>query len=166
MPVFLDFPFGSAGKESACNVGDLGSIPGLGRSPGEWEQLPSPVFWPGEFHGLYRKKEKKDGKTHLLLLGHLSSTTWWSRRMCIHLLQELQNYNSLLTNHPQENVGSHQKHTQPPRTKEKPQQDGRRGKIAFRIKPHSHQRRSEGSNKTFCIQGDPTENKSDLLLSV
>ena len=28
-------PCGSAGKESACNVGDLGSIPGLGRSPGE-----------------------------------------------------------------------------------------------------------------------------------
>ena len=26
--VFLDFPGGSAGKESACNVGDLGSIPG------------------------------------------------------------------------------------------------------------------------------------------
>ena len=29
------FPCGSAGKESACNEGDLGSIPGLGRSPGE-----------------------------------------------------------------------------------------------------------------------------------
>ena len=29
------FPGGSAGKESACNVGDLGSNPGLGRSPGE-----------------------------------------------------------------------------------------------------------------------------------
>ena len=29
------FPCGSAGKESSCNVGDLGSIPGLGRSPGE-----------------------------------------------------------------------------------------------------------------------------------
>ena len=29
------FPCGSGGKESACNVGDLGSIPGLGRSPGE-----------------------------------------------------------------------------------------------------------------------------------
>ena len=29
------FPCGSAGKESICNVGDLGSIPGLGRSPGE-----------------------------------------------------------------------------------------------------------------------------------
>ena len=27
--------FGSAGKESACNAGNLGSIPGLGRSPGE-----------------------------------------------------------------------------------------------------------------------------------
>ena len=30
---FLDFPGGSAGKEPACNVGDLGSIPRLGRSP-------------------------------------------------------------------------------------------------------------------------------------
>ena len=29
------FPGGSAGKESACNVGDLGSIPGLRRPPGE-----------------------------------------------------------------------------------------------------------------------------------
>ena len=33
-PVFLGFPRGSAGKEPACNVGDLGSIPELGRSPG------------------------------------------------------------------------------------------------------------------------------------
>ena len=33
-PVFLGFPGGSTGKESACNVGDLGLIPGLGRSPG------------------------------------------------------------------------------------------------------------------------------------
>ena len=29
------FPGGSDGKENACNVGDLGLIPGLGRSPGE-----------------------------------------------------------------------------------------------------------------------------------
>ena len=35
IPVFLGFPCGSAGKESTCNVRDLGSIPGLGRSPGE-----------------------------------------------------------------------------------------------------------------------------------
>ena len=31
----LDLPGGSDGKESACNVGDLGLIPGLGRTPGE-----------------------------------------------------------------------------------------------------------------------------------
>ena len=34
-PVFLSFPYGSAGKQSACNTGDLGLIPRLGRSPGE-----------------------------------------------------------------------------------------------------------------------------------
>ena len=34
-PVFLGFPGGSTGKESACNAEDLGSIPGLERSPGE-----------------------------------------------------------------------------------------------------------------------------------
>ena len=33
-PIIHDFPGGSAGKESACHAGDLGSIPGLGRSPG------------------------------------------------------------------------------------------------------------------------------------
>ena len=31
---FLGFPDGSVGKESTCNIGDGGSIPGLGRSPG------------------------------------------------------------------------------------------------------------------------------------
>ena len=57
---------GSAGKESACNVGDVGLIPGLGRSPGEgkgyhstilarripwtvWQS--TPVFVPGKSHG-------------------------------------------------------------------------------------------------------------------
>ena len=39
-PIFLGFPCGSAGKESACNVGNLGSIPGLGRSPGEGKGYP------------------------------------------------------------------------------------------------------------------------------
>jgi len=34
------FPGGSAGKESACTVGDLGLIPGLGRSPGEGKGYP------------------------------------------------------------------------------------------------------------------------------
>jgi len=36
----LGFPCGSAGKESICNAGDLGSIPGLGRSPGEGKGYP------------------------------------------------------------------------------------------------------------------------------
>ena len=39
-PVFLVFPGGLAGKESAGNAGDLGSIPGLGRSPGEEKDYP------------------------------------------------------------------------------------------------------------------------------
>ena len=86
------FPHSSVGKESTCNAGDPGLIPGSGRFAGEgigyplqyswaslvaqlvksspqcgrpgfdpwvgkipWrrEWLPTPVFWPGEFHGLY-----------------------------------------------------------------------------------------------------------------
>ena len=37
---YLGFPSGSDGKESACNVGDLGLIPGSGRSPGEGNSTP------------------------------------------------------------------------------------------------------------------------------
>ena len=40
---WLGFPSSSAGKESACNAGDPGLIPGLGRSSGE-DRLPTPVF--------------------------------------------------------------------------------------------------------------------------
>ena len=89
----------SVGKESSCNAGDPGLIPGSGRSPGEgvgyplqyswaslvaqlvknllqcqrprfdswirkipWrrEWLPTPVFWPGEFHGLYSPWGRKE----------------------------------------------------------------------------------------------------------
>ena len=39
-PVFLGFPCGWVGKESTCNVGDLGSVPGLWRSPGEGKGYP------------------------------------------------------------------------------------------------------------------------------
>ena len=41
----MGFPGGSASKESACNVGDLGSIPGLGRSP--VEGISYPLQYPG-----------------------------------------------------------------------------------------------------------------------
>ena len=36
----MGFPCGSAGKESSCNARELGSIPGLGRSPGEGKGYP------------------------------------------------------------------------------------------------------------------------------
>ena len=52
---FLGFPSGLAGKESADKMGDLGSIPGVRR-----ERLPTPVFWPGEFHGRHSPQGRKD----------------------------------------------------------------------------------------------------------
>ena len=46
----MDFPGGSAGKESACKPG---FDPWVGKISWRREQLPTPVFWSGEFHGLY-----------------------------------------------------------------------------------------------------------------
>ena len=43
--LILDFPGSSAGKESACNAGDPGSIPGSGRSPGEGIGYPFQYSW-------------------------------------------------------------------------------------------------------------------------
>ena len=71
IPVLLAFPCGSAGKESARSVGDLGSIPGLGRFPWRRERLPPPVFWPGGFHGLcswWNSPEQNSGVGSLSLL--------------------------------------------------------------------------------------------------
>ena len=62
-PVFLGFPGGSAGKESACKAGDLGSMPGAGKIPWRRERLCTPVFWPGEFHGLYSPWGHKESDT-------------------------------------------------------------------------------------------------------
>ena len=95
----MGFSDSSVGKESACNAGNPGLIPGAGRSTGEalgcplqcsfafcvaqlvknlhcnrrrgfdpwvgkipWrrESLPTPVFWPGEFHGLYSPWGRKE----------------------------------------------------------------------------------------------------------
>ena len=50
-PVFLGFPGGSDGKEASCNVGDLGLIPGLGRSPGEG------IGYPLQYFGLENSME-------------------------------------------------------------------------------------------------------------
>ena len=46
----MGFPGGSEGKASAYNVGDLGSIPGLGR-PLEKEMATTPALLPGKSHG-------------------------------------------------------------------------------------------------------------------
>ena len=90
----MGFPNSSVGKESTCNAGDSGSIPGSGRSaregigypllyswaslvaklaknlPAMWEKipwrrerLPTPVFWPGELHGLYGPWGHKESDT-------------------------------------------------------------------------------------------------------
>jgi len=45
------FPGGSDSKESTCNEGDLGLIPGSRNIPWRREWQPTPVFLPGDFHG-------------------------------------------------------------------------------------------------------------------
>ena len=63
---FKGFPRSSVGKESACNAGDLGSISGLGRSPGErngnplqYSCLENPMdegAWWATVHGVTRSR--------------------------------------------------------------------------------------------------------------
>ena len=72
IPLLQEFPCGSAGQESICNVGDLGSInPWVGKIPWRRERLATPVFWPGEFHGL---------QSYFSLLRHMeaNSLPWGS----------------------------------------------------------------------------------------
>ena len=62
----MDFPDGSDGKESARNAEDLGSIPGLGRSPGEgngnpfhYSCLDNPMYrgaWQATVHGVAKSR--------------------------------------------------------------------------------------------------------------
>ena len=61
----LCFPCGSAGKESACNVGDLGSIPGLGRSPGEGKGYP--IQYSGLENSMDCIKDPSSCTTHSLV---------------------------------------------------------------------------------------------------
>ena len=46
----MGFPCSSVGKEFACRAGDMGSIPELGRSPGEGNGNPLQYPWPGKSH--------------------------------------------------------------------------------------------------------------------
>ena len=63
-PVFLGFPCGPAGKESAHNVGDLGSIPGLGRYPGEGKG------YSLQYSSLENSMDYTNGVTEFLELKH------------------------------------------------------------------------------------------------
>ena len=74
----------SVGKESTCNAGDLGSIPGFNpwvqKIPWRRERLPTTIFWPGEFHGLYRPWGCKESDTTERLSLCVSQTLGWGVR--------------------------------------------------------------------------------------
>ena len=74
----LGFPGGSAGKESACNVGDLGLIPGLGRFTGEGKDNPLQYsglenYMDNTVHGVAKSQTQlSDFHFHLLCARHLA----------------------------------------------------------------------------------------------
>ena len=67
----MGFPCGSAGKESTCNAGDLGLIPGLGRSPGEGKGYLLQYFSLETVHGV-TKNQTRLGDVHF----HLQGKKW------------------------------------------------------------------------------------------
>ena len=86
-PVFIGFPSGSDGKQSACNVGYLGLIPGLGRSPGGGHGNPLQYSCLENPHGLRSLAGyspwgcKESDMTELLSTAHkvLDSKSHWDR---------------------------------------------------------------------------------------
>ena len=72
----MGFPGGSESKESACKVGDLGLIPGLGRFPWRRAWQPTPVCLSGESHG------------QRTLVGYIQSmgviAHWWAITVRLH----------------------------------------------------------------------------------
>ena len=92
-PVFLGFPHGLAGKEFAFNVGDLGSIPGLGRSPREGKGYP--LQYSGlensmdyiEFHGLYGVRHDWANFTSLQSFLKHSLTTHTTKTLSFYRVQ-------------------------------------------------------------------------------
>ena len=87
------FPCGSAGKESACNAGNLSLIPLVGKIPWKRERLPTPVVWPGEFHEQYSPWGRKELDT----IDWLSFSLYFEIRKCdatsfVFLFQSCLNY--------------------------------------------------------------------------
>ena len=79
MPLVISgFPGGSEVKASACNVGELGSIPGLGRSPGEgngnllqYSCLENPMdrgAWWATVHGVAKSRTRLSNFTFTLVI--------------------------------------------------------------------------------------------------
>ena len=93
------FPCGSAGKESACNVRDLGTIPGLGRSPGEGNSYPLQYFglensMDSIIHGV-RKSWTQLSDFHLSSLSQWCFLTISSSAapfFCLHYFPESQSF--------------------------------------------------------------------------
>ena len=72
----MGFPGGSAGKEFACNVGDLGSSPGLERSPGEGKG------YALQYSGLENTMYSPWGHKELYTTERLSLYSYHSLRNC------------------------------------------------------------------------------------
>ena len=89
MPKPLEFPGSSEDKASTCHAGDQGSIPGLGRSPGEgngnplqYSCLENPMdrgAWPATVHGVTKSQTRLSKFTSLL---HFKALTVWMTINC------------------------------------------------------------------------------------
>ena len=64
---FMGFPCGLTLEESACSCRRPGFNPWIGKIPWRRERLPTPVFWPGELHGLYGPWGHKEFHFHCVL---------------------------------------------------------------------------------------------------
>ena len=72
--VSLGFPRSSVGKESTCHTGDLGSVPGLGRSPGGGQPAPVSILawrismdrgaWQTTVHGVAKSQTRQSNFAH------------------------------------------------------------------------------------------------------
>ena len=115
-------------------------------------------FWAMNFEHIPVPYDEKD----------ILNPRWWNRRMCIFSCENSKTANQCWTNTDRRMLDPTKKRC--PMTKDKGEapEDGRRGEIAFRMKSHTCQRCSEGSNKAFCtpLLIGPTETKPELLLSV
>ena len=89
------FPGGSDGKGSACNAGDLGSIPGLGRSPGEGNGYPlqypclgNPMYrgaWSAIVHGNHKELDTTEQPTYTHTHICTCCIQTWQEYVCVHM---------------------------------------------------------------------------------